>query len=201
MARIDKPVKIHAVHDKSQPKPMKKGSVHVRRPDMALTDVQLIKRASNTRVSKHDPLLLEKLQLKLASLVALSENMVKTNQFLRNDDRDGLLRQGYSAEGVEELFFCGQGKQVGFSEQELQNMDTEIRSVEARIANCATSDKHLESMHQTPVAFQFPEAPITSVRQLLGIRGAAWRLKSKATPLQLHQQADSKPSSASFTYH
>lgn len=201
MARIDKPVKIHALHDKAQPKLMKKGSLNVRRSDMALADVQIIKRASSTRVSKHDPLLLEKLHLKLASLVALSENMVKTNQFLRNQDREGLLRHGYSVEGVEELFFCGQGKQVGFSEQELQNMAAEIRNVESRIASCATAGKHLESKDQKPLAFQFPDAPITSLRQLLGIRGAAWRLKSTAAPSKLHQQSEHKTSGASVTYH
>ena len=144
------------------------------------------KRSGAIRISASDPDALEKLEGRLASMLAMQENMQRTNDFLQNKDRDGLIRYGYSAEGVEELFLCGPGQQLGFSVQEFNNMAMNISRVQDRIVelrrNLVRTTKvvqeqgfqYAEDVDQQRVMFMFPEKPITSVRQLLGKSGFRW---------------------------
>lgn len=148
--------------------------------------IEAVKRSSAIRISAADPDALEKLEGKLASMLALQENMQRTNDFLKNKDRDGLIRYGYSAEGVEELFLCGPGQQLGYSAQEFNNMAMNIGRVQDRIIelkrNLVRTTKvvqeqgyqYAEDVDQRRVTFMFPEKPITSVRQLLGKSGFRW---------------------------
>lgn len=166
-----------------------KGPMAGRKPDPAASQaapIIAVKRSGSIRVSGSDPDALEKLEGKLASMLALQENMQRTNDFLKNKDREGLIRYGYSAEGVEELFLCGPGQQLGYSEQEFNNMASNIVRVQERILelkrNLVRKTKvvqeqgyqYAEDVEQQRVMFMFPEKPITSVRQLLGSSGFRW---------------------------
>ncbi len=148
--------------------------------------VDAVRQNSANRINGSDPDALEKLEGKLSSMLALQENMQRTNEFLKNKDRDGLIRYGYSAEGVEELFLCGPGQQLGYSTQEFNNMAMNICRVQERIIelkrNLVRTTKvvqeqgyeYAEDAEQRRVMFKFPEKPITSVRQLLGKSGFRW---------------------------
>lgn len=153
-----------------------------------LTDptVAAVKRVGNMRILGTDPDALGKLEMKLASLLSIRENMERTNDFLQNHDRAGLLRYGYSAEGVEELFLTGPGQTPGFSAQELANMALSIERVRDRIELLGTSLKtpgkveanteftYSEDPGEQRVSFSFPRKPALSVRQLLGQSGFRW---------------------------
>lgn len=201
MSRIDKAAKLVTLHSFSKEK--MPAAVKRRRVEK-ISDVDLIKQSSIIRVSKNDPMASKKLELKLASLLALEENMLRTNEFLKNQDRAGLLQYGYSAEGVEELFLCGARQQIGFSVQEIENMAGEIVDVRSRLAAQATKVTATASdvAFVASGAYRYPQTPLTSIRQLLGIRGAAWRLESTHRPLLeggAVQVNDQKP--VKITYH
>ena len=57
-------------------------------PDPA---IEAVKRGGSIRISGTDPQALDKLKARLASLVSLQDNMIRTNQFLANEDRAGLI--------------------------------------------------------------------------------------------------------------
>ena len=139
--------------------------------------------ASDIRVSKHEPDALAKLQMKLDSLLALEENMRRTDEFLKNHDRAGLLLYGYSAEGVEELFLRGPGQQLGYSEQEFSIMAKEIDGVRNRMAQLSSTTECMGGTNAgqsklNPVSFKYPQLPLVTVRQLLGKRGDAWHVSA-----------------------
>lgn len=154
--------------------------------------VMAVKRTGSSRILGTDPHALDKLQMKLASLLALQENMERTNEFLANDDRAGLLRYGYSAEGIEELFLCGPGQLPGFSPQELANMALNVERTRDRIAVLTKSlarpskvehgrgYQYQEDADEQRVAFAFPQKPAQSVRQLLGQSGFRWSVTRAA---------------------
>ncbi|WP_395398672.1 hypothetical protein ACHMW6_00050 (plasmid) [Pseudoduganella sp. UC29_106] len=148
--------------------------------------IEAVKRSGSIRISGTDPQALDKLTARLASLVSLHDNMVRTNQFLANEDRAGLIRFGYSAEGVEELFLRGPGQQLGYSSQELRHMEQNIERIQARIAELELNASRVtttvvengyqysEDAQAQRVMFKFPEKPILTVRQLLGQSGFRW---------------------------
>jgi hypothetical protein len=148
--------------------------------------VAAVKQFSGVRIFGTDPDALHKLNLKLASMLALQDNMQRTNAFIDNQDRAGLLRFGYSAEGIEELFLCGPGQTPGYSQQELANMAVNIERVRDRIAVLSGNLDRPEKLeqgrdfqyHEDPaqqrVVFAFPSKPILTVRQLLGQSGFRW---------------------------
>lgn len=154
--------------------------------------IAAVKRYSGIRILGTDPDALAKLNLKLASLLSLQENMARTNEFLANNDRAGLLRYGYSAEGVEELFLCGPGQQPGYSRQELANMALNVERVRDRIAELTRNMErpakieqgrdyaYQEDPDQQRVLFVFPSKPALSVRQLLGQSGFRWSVTRSA---------------------
>jgi hypothetical protein len=156
----------------------------VRRRRGIFDPVEAVKRNSALHVSASDPHALGKLRGRLASLQSLHENMRRTNQFLANNDRAGLIRYGYSAEGVEELFLCGPGQQLGYSQQEMSHMAQSVQQVRERIAalqQCADIAKSVDE-EAGHTAFKFPQKPLLSVRQLLGQSGCRWgaSVKSRA---------------------
>lgn len=154
--------------------------------------VEAVKRFGGIRILGTDPDALTKLNMKLASLLSLQENMTRTNEFLANKDRASLLKFGYSAEGVEELFLCGPGQQPGYSPQELANMAVNVARVRDRIAalehNMERPAKveqgrdyaYEEDPAQQRVLFSFPSKPALSVRQLLGQSGFRWSVSRTA---------------------
>lgn len=154
--------------------------------------IEAVKRYSGIRILGTDPDALAKLNLKLASLLSLQENMARTNEFLANNDRVGLLQYGYSAEGVEELFLCGSGQQPGYSPQELANMALNVERVRDRIAELTRNMErpakteqgrdyaYQEDPEQQRVLFMFPSKPALSVRQLLGQSGFRWSVTRSA---------------------
>lgn len=158
-------------------------------PDPTVTAVQ---RVGGMRILGTDPNALVKLEMKLASLLSIRDNMERTNEFLQNHDRAGLLRYGYSAEGVEELFLTGHGQTPGFSTQELANMALNIERVRDRIELLGASLKtpakveagaeftYSEDPGEQRVSFSFPRKPALSVRQLLGQSGFRWSVTRSA---------------------
>lgn len=154
--------------------------------------VEAVKRFSGIRILGTDPDALAKLNMKLASLLSLQDNMTRTNEFLANNDRAGLLKYGYSAEGIEELFLCGPGQQPGYSRQELANMAMNVERARDRIAELTQNmDRppkieqgrdyaYQEDPTQQRVLFTFPSKPALSVRQLLGQSGFRWSVSRTA---------------------
>jgi hypothetical protein len=148
--------------------------------------ITAVKQTGSLRILSTDPDALKKLSMKLASMLSLQDNMLRTNEFLANHDRVGLLSYGYSAEGVEELFLVGPGQIPGFSAQELKNMATSIERVQDRIDVLTKSVQRQHRVeHETDydyaedptaqrVMFTFPSKPSLTVRQLLGQSGFRW---------------------------
>lgn len=169
-------------------------AINVRRPPgkdrNARPDVDpaviAVKRVATERILNTDRDALHKLQLRLAAQLALLDNMERTNEFVANCDREGLLRYGYSAEGVEELFLCGPGQTPGFSAQELANATLDIERTRDRIATLETNlqrptkiehehgYEYREDAGEQRVMFAFPHKPALTVRQLLGQSGFRW---------------------------
>lgn len=151
-----------------------------------------VKRVATTRILSTDRDAMHKLQQRLAAQLALLDNMERTNEFIANQDRDGLLRYGYSAEGVEELFLCGPGQKPGFSAQELANASLDIERTRDRIAVLETNlqrptkiehehgYEYREDAGEQRVMFAFPRKPALTVRQLLGQSGFRWSVTRSA---------------------
>ena len=161
------------------------------RPDVDPA-VSAVKRVATERILSTDRDALHKLQLRLAAQLALLDNMERTNEFVGNHDREGLLRYGYSAEGVEELFLCGLGQKPGFSAQELANAAVDIERTRDRIATLETNlqrptkieheqgYEYREDAGEQRVMFAFPHKPALTVRQLLGQSGFRWSVTRSA---------------------
>lgn len=174
------------------------GTVRVRRGEAVLRPVRgtglvevdpivvAVQKAGAARILRTDRDALRKLEMKLASLEALYDNAMRTNEFLANDDRAGLLAYGYSAEGVEELFLCGPGQRPGYSAQELANMALNVERTRDRIVELTKGlqrpsrveqgrgYEYREDASEQRVVFKFPDKPILTVRQLLGRSGFRW---------------------------
>lgn len=154
--------------------------------------VTAVKRVATARILNTDRDAMHKLQQRLAAQLALMDNMERTNEFVANQDREGLLRYGYSAEGVEELFLFGPGQTPGFSVQELANAALDIERTRDRIATLETNlnrptkieqehgYEYREDAGEQRVMFAFPRKPAITVRQLLGQSGFRWSVTRSA---------------------